>query len=103
MVFSGAWALAPRWAKAMGGFRNDSMTGLYEAGTIGPVSAVWLLLVPVVLVGGFFLIRGFVRVAAALKGLQASLDEMSQAGLRLRDLRGDLDKLTETMQRGRPR
>lgn len=65
------------------------------------MSALWLLLVPVVLVGGFFLIRGFVQVAAALKGLRASLDEMSEAGLRLRDLRGDLDKLTETMERRR--
>lgn len=101
-MFSGAWALAPRWAKAMGGFRNESMLGLYGAGTIGLVSALWLLLVPVVLVGGFFLIRGFVQVAAALKGLRASLDEMSEAGLRLRDLRGDLDKLNQTMgRRGR--
>lgn len=65
------------------------------------MSALWLLLVPVLLVGGFFLIRGFVRVSAALKELRASLDEMSEAGLRLRDLRGDLDKLTETMERRR--
>ena len=51
------------------------------------------------LVGGFFLIQGFVRVTVALKGLRTSLEEMSEAGLRLRDLRGDLDKLTETMER----
>ncbi len=65
------------------------------------MSALWLLLVPVVLVGGFFLVRGFMQVSAALKGLRASLDEMSEAGLRLRDVRGDLDKLTELMERGR--
>jgi len=65
------------------------------------VSALWLLLVPVVLVGGFFLVRGFMQVSAALKGLRASLDEMSEASLRLRDVRGDLDKLTEIVERGR--
>ncbi len=65
------------------------------------MSALWLLLVPVVLVGGFFLVRGFMRVNAALKGVRASLDEMSEAGLRLRDLRGDLEKLTEAMERRR--
>ncbi len=65
------------------------------------MSALWLLLVPVVLVGGFFLVRGFMRVNAALKGVRASLDEMSEAGLRLRDLRGDIAKLTEAMEQKR--
>ena len=65
------------------------------------MTSLWLLLIPVVLVGGFFLIRSFVRVTVALKGLRASLDEMSEAGLRLRDLQGDLDRLTETMERAR--
>ncbi len=72
-------------------------------GTIGPVTSLWLLLIPVVLIGGFFLVRGFIRVTAALKGLRANLDEMSEAGLRLRDLQGDLDRLTETMERARRR
>lgn len=65
------------------------------------MSALWLLLVPVVLIGGFFLVRGFYRVNVALKGLRASLDEMSEAGLRLRDLRGDIAKLTEAMEQKR--
>ncbi len=65
------------------------------------MSALWLLLVPVVLIGGFFLIRGFIRVNVALKGLRASLDEMAEAGLRLRDLRGDIAKLTEAMEQKR--
>ena len=65
------------------------------------MSSLWLLLIPVVLIGGFFLIQGFVRVAVALKGLRTSLAEMSEAGLRLRDLRGDLDQLTEAMERAR--
>ena len=52
-----------------------------------------------VLIGGFFLIQAFVRVTVALKGLRSSLDEMSEAGLRLRDLRGELAKLNETMER----
>ncbi len=65
------------------------------------MSSLWLLLIPVVLVGGFFLIRGFVRVTIALKGLRSALDDMSEAGLRLRDLRGDLTKLTETMEQTR--
>jgi hypothetical protein len=65
------------------------------------MSALWLLLVPVVLVGGFFLVRGFVRVNAALKDVRANLEEMSEAGLRLRDLRGDLDRLNEAMDRAR--
>jgi len=65
------------------------------------VSSLWLLLIPVALVGAFFLIQAFVRVTVALKGLRASLDDMSEAGLRLRDLRGDRTKLTETMQKTR--
>jgi hypothetical protein len=67
------------------------------------MSALWLLLVPVVLVGGFFLVRGFIQVNAALKGVRASLEEMSEAGLRLRDLRGDLDRLNEAVERNRRR
>ena len=63
------------------------------------MSSLWLLLIPVALIGGFFLIQAFVRVTVALKGLRTSLEEMSEAGVRLRDLRGDLDKLTETMER----
>ena len=82
---------------------RDSIPGLYEPGYHLPVTSLWLLLIPVVLVGGFFLIRGFVRVGAALRELRANLDEMSQAGLRLRDLQGDLDRLTETMERARRR
>ena len=65
------------------------------------MTSLWLLLIPVVLVGGFFLIRGFIRVGVALKGLRHNLDEMSEAGLRLRALQGDLDRLTETMERAR--
>ena len=65
------------------------------------MSSLWLLLIPVVLVGGFFLIQAFVRVAAALKGLRTSLDEMSDAGLRLRDVRGRLAEMTDTIERGR--
>ena len=49
--------------------------------------------------GGFFLIQAFVRITVALKGLRSSLDEMSDAGLRLRDLRGELARLTETIER----
>ncbi len=67
------------------------------------MNALWLLLVPVVLVGGFFLVRGFVRVNAALKGVRANLEEMSEASVRLRDLRGDLDRLNEAMDRARRR
>jgi len=67
------------------------------------MSALWLLLVPVVLVGGFFLVRGFIQVNTALKGVRASLEEMSEAGLRLRDLRGDLDRLNEAVERNRRR
>lgn len=62
---------------------------------------MWLLVIPVALVGGFFLVQAFVRVTIALKGLRSSLDDMSEAGLRLRDLRGDLSKLTETMDQTR--
>ncbi len=65
------------------------------------MSSLWLLLIPVVLIGGFFLVQGFVRVAVALKGLRTNLEEMSDAGLRLRHVQDDLDKLTETIERAR--
>jgi len=70
----------------MGGLRSEStMEGLYVGGTgrIPVVEALWLLLIPVLLVGGYFLVRGFMRLSRAIVELKTAMDDLVKAGAEL--------------------
>ena len=104
MVFSVAWARPPRWAKAMGGVRSEStMEGLYggRPGRIPSVEALWLLLIPVVLVGGYFLLRGFMRLSKAIVELKTAMDDLVKAGAELNAAQQRVADLTESVDEAR--
>jgi len=67
------------------------------------MSALWLLLVPVVLIGGFFLVRGFVRMSAALTQLRVAMDDLAQAGADLHKVQEEVAKLGATAEEMRRR
>jgi hypothetical protein len=61
------------------------------------VSALWLLLVPVVLVGGFFLGRSFLRVSKALAELRNVLSELADAGAALNAVQQEVPRPGESL------
>lgn len=63
--------------------------------------ALWLLLVLVLLAGGYFLLRAFVRVSQAMKELQAGLAELGEMGPRLQRLAGDVSQLADSIEERR--
>jgi hypothetical protein len=67
------------------------------------MSALWLLLVPVVLVGGYFLIRGFMQISASLAQLRVAMDELAKAGADLEKVREEVSRLGETVDEVRRR
>ena len=64
---------------------------------MGAMSALWLLLVPVALVGGFFLVRAFIRLTAAIKGVRDTMAELAVASESLREVQAEVSRLTETI------
>jgi hypothetical protein len=100
MVLSSACARPPRWAKAIGGERRDSrMKGLYVPGDgrIEPMEALWLLLIPVLLVGGFFMIRSFMRLSKSIVELRTAMNDLAEAGAALNDVQAEVAKLGATV------
>lgn len=64
---------------------------------------LWLLLVPVVVIGGFFLVRGFARVSKSLGELRVAMDDLAQAGAALNAVREEVSKLGATVDEVRRR
>lgn len=62
---------------------------------------LWLSLIPVAIVGGFFLVKGFMKVHAALKELQAGVSQLGSAGTALRKVQGDLDEWRDALDKTR--
>ena len=75
------------------------MKGLYVPGDgrIEPMEALWLLLVPVLLVGGFFLIRSFMRLSKSIVELRAAMTDLAEAGAALNDVQAEVAKLGATV------
>lgn len=67
-----------------------------------PMDALlWLLPVAVLVVGGFFLFRAFVRVSAAMREVRESMAELGDMGPRLQRLAGDMSELSDNIQEKR--
>jgi hypothetical protein len=62
-----------------------------------PMSALWLLLVPVALVGGFFLVRSFMRLTASIKAVRDTMAELAVASESLREVQAEVSRLTEAI------
>ncbi len=62
---------------------------------------LWLLPVAVLLVGGFFLFRAFVRVSAVMREERQIMLELGEMGPRLQRLAGDMSELSDSIQEKR--
>jgi hypothetical protein len=106
MVLSVAWARPPRWAKAIGGWRREStidrLYGLSGSPRYhGRMEALWLLLIPVVLVGGFFLIRSFKRLSKSIVELRAAMTDLAEAGAALNSVQDEVSRLGASIDESR--
>jgi hypothetical protein len=61
------------------------------------MEALWLLLIPVLLVGGFFLIRSFMRLSKSIVELRAAMTDLAEAGAALNDVQAEVAKLGATV------
>ena len=61
------------------------------------MEALWLLLIPVALVGGFFLIRSFMRLSKSIVELRTAMDDLAAAGAALNEVQAEVDRLGATV------
>ena len=67
------------------------------------MEALWLLLIPVALVGGFFLIRSFMRLSKSIVELRTAMDDLAAAGAALNEVQAEVDRLGATVDEVRRR
>ena len=67
------------------------------------MEALWLLLIPVVLVGGYFLIRSFMRLSKSIVELRTAMDDLAKAGAALNDVQAEVERLGATVDEVRRR
>jgi hypothetical protein len=61
------------------------------------MEALWLLLIPVLLVGGFFMIRSFMRLSKSIVELRTAMNDLAAAGAALNDVQAEVAKLGATV------
>ena len=61
------------------------------------MEALWLLLIPVVLVGGYFLIRSFMRLSKAIVELRTAMTDLADAGAALNSVQEEVERLGRTV------
>ena len=61
------------------------------------MEAFWLLLVPVLLVGGFFLIRSFVRLSKSISNLRTAMTDLADAGVALNQVQDEVARLGDSL------
>ena len=62
------------------------------------MEALWLLLVPVLLVGGYFMVRSFMRLSKSIVELRAAMTDLAEAGAALNDVQAEVAKLGATVE-----
>ena len=67
------------------------------------MEALWLLLIPVVLVGGYFLVRSFMRLSKSIVELRTAMDDLAKAGAALNDVQAEVERLGATVDEVRRR
>jgi hypothetical protein len=65
------------------------------------MEALWLLLIPVVLVGGFFLIRSFKRLSKSIVELRAAMTDLAEAGAALNSVQDEVSRLGASIDESR--
>ena len=61
------------------------------------MDALWLLLIPALLVGGYFLVRGFMRVSKSIVELRSAMTELAEAGAALTAAQDEVSRLGATV------
>ncbi len=61
------------------------------------MEALWLLLIPVLLIGGFFMIRSFMRLSKSIVELRTAMNDLAEAGAALNDVQAEVAKLGATV------
>lgn len=67
------------------------------------MQALWLLLVPLALAGGFFLIRSFVRLSRSIVALRTAMTELADAGVALNQVQEEVARLGDSLDEVRRR
>ena len=65
------------------------------------MEALWLLLVPVMVVGGFFLIRAFKRLSKSIVELRTAMTDLADAGAALNAVQDEVSRLGATVDEAR--
>lgn len=65
------------------------------------MEALWLLLIPVVLIGGFFLIRSFMRLSKSIVELRTAMTDLAEAGAALNAVQDEVSRLGATVEETR--
>ncbi len=61
------------------------------------MEALWLLLIPVLLIGGYFLIRSFMRLSKSIVELRTAMTDLADAGARLNAVQDEVSRLEATV------
>ena len=65
------------------------------------MEALWLLLIPVLLVGGFFLVRSFIRLSKSIRELRTAMTDLADAGAALNSVQDEVSRLGATVDEAR--
>ncbi len=68
---------------------------------MGRMEPLWLLLIPVLLVGGYFLIRSFARLSKSIKELRTAMTDLADAGAKLNSVQEEVARLGATVDEAR--
>ena len=61
------------------------------------MEALWLLLIPVLLIGGFFMIRSFMRLSKSIGELRTAMNDLAEAGAAINSVQAEVAKLGATV------
>jgi hypothetical protein len=61
------------------------------------MEALWLLLIPIMLVGGFFMIRSFGRLSKSIRELRTAMTDLADAGAALNSVQDEVSRLGATV------
>ncbi len=65
------------------------------------MEALWLLLIPVLLVGGYFLVRSFMRLSKSIRELRTAMTDLADAGAKLNAVQEEVSRLGATVDEAR--
>lgn len=61
------------------------------------MEAFWLLLIPVALIGGYFLIRSFARLSKSIGELRTAMTDLADAGIALNEVQAEVARLGDSL------